>query len=362
MKKARKIIHVDMDAFYASIEMRDHPNWRTRPLVIAKDPRHNGGKGVVATANYKARSFGVHSAMSAQKALQLCPTAVFVRPNFEKYRRVSAQIHAIFHEYTDKIEPIAFDEAYLDVTHNKKESFSALLLAKRLQQEIFDKTHLTCSTGISYNKFLAKMASDFHKPVGVTLVRQEDAAAFLAPLPIEKFRGVGKKTALKMHSLKIYTGADLLRQNERDLIAHFGKMGAVFYRRARGIDERPVEWQRERKSLGNERTFAQPLKSSQEVEEVLSFLSIKLEQGLNKRQLHGKSLVLKLRTSDFKTITKRMTADSFFKNDSKTLTFYGQQLFDELQGDEIDVRLLGLTMTNLTALQYENIELPLWGS
>ncbi|KRL04992.1 DNA polymerase IV [Liquorilactobacillus oeni DSM 19972] len=349
-----------MDAFYASIEMRDQPVLRAKPLVIARDPRHNSGKGVVATANYKARSFKIHSAMSAQKALELCPQAVFVRPNFEKYKLISNQIHEIFHEYTDKIEPVAFDEAYLDVTQNKKEISSALLLARMLQQEIFKKTHLTCSTGISYNKFLAKMASDFHKPAGITLVRKEEAAAFLAPLSIEKFRGVGKKTAAKMHALNIFSGKDLFQQSEAELIAHFGKMGAVFYHRVRGIDERKVEWQRKRKSIGNERTFAQALKSSQEVEKVLAFLAQKLEEGLSKQQLHGKTLVLKLRTSDFKTVTKRMTYDSFFKNDRKLFAFYGQQIFEELQNERIDVRLLGLTMTNLASLQFENIELPLW--
>ena len=175
MAKQRKIVHVDMDAFYASVEMRDHPELRTKPLVISRNPQHTGGRGVVATANYIARSYGIHSAMSAQEALKRCPQAYFKKPDFPKYKRVSHQIHTIFHEYTDKIEPVAFDEAYLDVTENKPGIESAVALAHRIQQEIYDQLHLTCSTGVSYNKFLAKLASDYHKPVGMTIINPEDA-------------------------------------------------------------------------------------------------------------------------------------------------------------------------------------------
>ncbi|KRL07845.1 MAG: DNA polymerase IV [Liquorilactobacillus hordei] len=359
MVEQRKIIHVDMDAFYASIEMRDNPKIREKAVVIAKNPRHTGGKGVVATANYIARSKGIHSAMSAQQAMELCPEAIFVKPDFKKYRAVSAQIHEIFHEYTDIIEPIAFDEAYLDVTQNKKEIHNPLIIARMLQQEIFSKTHLTSSTGISYNKFLAKMASDYHKPVGTTLIREEDVLSFLAPLPIEKFRGVGVKTAKKMHELAINTGLDLLKKSELELIANFGKMGEAFFQHVRGIDERPVEWKRERKSMGNERTFAQALKSTTEVEEMFKYLTNLLIDQLSRRQLHGKTIVIKVRNSNFETVTKRRTLDNFYQNNQETLVFHALQLFDEVQS-EVDVRLLGLTMTNLAPLQFENIELPLW--
>ena len=218
MAKQRKIVHVDMDAFYASVEMRDHPELRTKPLVISRNPQHTGGRGVVATANYIARSYGIHSAMSAQEALKRCPQAYFKKPDFPKYKRVSHQIHTIFHEYTDKIEPVAFDEAYLDVTENKPGIESAVALAHRIQQEIYDQLHLTCSTGVSYNKFLAKLASDYHKPVGMTIISPEDALDFLFPLPIEKFRGIGKKTAPKMRELGINTGEDLYHWKEIDLI------------------------------------------------------------------------------------------------------------------------------------------------
>ncbi|GBG94568.1 DNA polymerase IV [Ligilactobacillus salitolerans] len=359
--KERKIIHIDMDAFYASIEMRDDPSLVKRPLVIARDPRKTGGHGVVATANYVARSYGIHSAMSSQEALKLCSQAYFKDPDFKKYRAVSSQIHEIFHEYTDKIEPVAFDEAYLDVTENKKQLNSAIDLACMLQQEIYSKVSLTCSAGISYNKFLAKLASDYRKPVGITVVRQDETKEFLFPLPIEKFRGVGKKTVPKMHDLGVFTGKDLYQLTASELIGHFGKMGYVFYHRVRGIDERPVEWQRERKSLGNERTFDQPLTDSLAVDNFLKKSAARLAQELEQRQKHGKTLVLKVRNSAFETTTKRITLDDYLPNETETFEFYGKSLLEQIQDPEhYDIRLLGLTVTNLDPLEYENIVLPLW--
>lgn len=231
---SRKIIHVDMDAFYASIEERENSKLRKKPLVIARDPRQTGGKGVVATANYLARQSGVHSAMSAQKALELCPEAVFKTPDFTLYHAVSDQIHEIFGEYTEKIEPVAFDEAYLDVTDNKKQIESAVEVAHQIQSEIYAKTNLTCSTGISYNKFLAKLASEYQKPIGVAVVLSEDVREFLDKLPIEKFRGVGKKTVPKMHDIQIFKGRDLYKKSEMELIHHFGRFGDVLYHHVRG--------------------------------------------------------------------------------------------------------------------------------
>lgn len=359
MKQARKIIHVDMDAFYASIEMRDNPQLKNKPLVISRNPQHTNGRGVVATANYIARSYGVHSAMSASKALKLCPQAYFKRPDFPKYKRVSQQIHEIFYQYTDKVEPVAFDEAYLDVTDNKLKINSPVTLAHRLQQEIYDKVHLTCSTGISYNKFLAKLASDYRKPVGLTVVQAEDVLDFLFPLPIEKFRGVGKKTAPKMRQLGIDNGEDLYQWSEIDLITEFGKMGHILYQRVRGIDERPVEWQRERKSIGSERTFDQPLSSNEQVDEQLNLTANRLVHELKRQQKHGKTLVIKVRNSDFQTITKRITFDDYIPNQVDSIEYYGRQLFDDTQNNEIDVRLLGLTMTNLDPLDFENVKLEL---
>ncbi|WP_338230854.1 DNA polymerase IV [Lactiplantibacillus paraxiangfangensis] len=359
---SRKIVHVDMDAFYASIEEREHPAYKTQPLVIAHDPRQTGGRGVVTTANYVARQYGVHSAMPAAKALELCPKAVFKTPNFPLYREVSAQIHRIFHEYTDMIEPIAFDEAYLDVTHNKKHIHSAVQLAHELQQEIWKKTNLTCSTGISYNKFIAKLASDYRKPAGVTIVLPQDAEPFLLREPIEKFRGVGKKTVPKMHDLGIKTGQDLFNQSELDLIKNFGKLGYILYRRVRGSDDRPVEYQRERKSIGKERTFGPFLTTQVEVNEHLKELAKMVSETMASHQRHGKTLVLKLRYGDFVTITKRRTFGEFLPNDSVVFDRYAEEIFDEVVDDHFDtgIRLLGITLTGLAPLAFENLTLPLY--
>lgn len=357
--KQRVIIHVDMDCFYASIEMRDEPKLLDKPVVIARDPRKTGGHGVVATANYQARAFGIHSAMNAQQALKLCPKAVFVTPNFEKYRKVSRQIHAIFAEFSDLVEPVAFDEAYLDITADKQNLGSAVLTAHRLQQRIYAETQLTCSIGVSYNKFLVKLASDFCKPVGTTVVRPEEVKAFLFPLPIEKFRGVGKKTAPKMHALGIETGEDLYAKSERYLNEHFGKIGTVLYQRVRGIDERPVEV-RERKSIGTERTFIRPLVSESQVNDEFMQLATRLVKELNNKQKHGKTLVLKLRTASFETVTKRLTKQDYFLNDVATIVYYAMQLFEEVAPAELELRLLGLTMTGLAPLEFENLSLPLF--
>lgn len=357
----RKIIHVDMDAFYASIEERDHPEFKGHPLVIAKDPRKTGGRGVVATANYLARARGVHSAMSANEALKLCPEAIFQTPNFPLYRQVSDQIHAIFHEYTDIIEPIAFDEAYLDVTENKHHLHSAVQVAHEIQAEIYDQTHLTCSTGISYSKFLAKEASDYRKPVGVSVILPEDAHDFLMALPIERFRGVGKKTVPKMHDLGIQTGADLYQRSQLELIHDFGKFGYVLYQRVRGIDERPVAYQRERKSIGKERTYGPPLTTAGEVENQLRYLATLVATTMAQKQRQGKTLVLKLRTSDFTTITKRVTQADFLANEADRYYELALDLYQSVATPDEQIRLLGITITGLESQSFENIRLPLWG-
>lgn len=237
---SRKIIHIDMDAFYASVEIRENPSLADKPVVISRHPRETGGRGVVTTANYIARQYGIHSAMSSAKAFELCPHATFVPPNFELYRDTSKQIHKVFHEYTDLIQPISLDEAFLDVTENKKDIPSATIIAKQIQRKIYAKTKLTCSAGVSYNKFIAKIASDFQKPHGITVVEPDQAHDFLMQLPIKKFFGVGKKTVEKMEEMEIYTGEDLYQQSEYDLAQAFGKMGHSLYRRVRGIDRKSV--------------------------------------------------------------------------------------------------------------------------
>ena len=355
----RKILHIDMDAFYASIEMRDNPEYLNKPLVIARNPKHTAGKGVVATANYVARKYGIHSAMSAQKALDKCPHAIFKTPDFAKYRRVSSQIHTIFHEYTDKIENVALDEAYLDITENKLGIKSAVEVACRIQREIYLKTKLTCSTGVSYNKFLAKLASDYSKPFGITVVTPDDVQDFLFNMPIKKFRGVGKKTLPKMYEEGIYYGIDLYNKKEIDLINKFGKIGHILYQRVRGIDMRLVEWKRERKSVGKERTFDQPLKTVEEVDSQLRLIATKPVDITTSRQIRGKTLVIKVRNNDFETVTKRTTLQDYIPNDVENIVFYGKQLFEEVQDTDIDVRLLGLTLTNLDTVNFENMSLPI---
>ncbi|MGF2383696.1 DNA polymerase IV [Lentilactobacillus otakiensis] len=356
----RKIIHVDMDAFYASIEEREDPSLKTKPLIVAKDPRKTGGRGVVSTANYNARKFGVHSAMSAMKALELCPNAVFRFSGFELYRSVSNQIHEIFHEYTEVIEYVALDEAYLDVTDNKKHISDPIQVARMIQNEIWQATHLTCSVGVSYNKFLAKEASDYAKPVGITVIEQRDALEFLEKLPIEKFRGVGKKTVPKMHELNINNGQDLLQWSQMDLIKHFGKFGYVLFERARGIDERPVEYQRVRKSIGKERTFGPAIDNQTEVDDELQRIAGMVVKAMDDKKKHGKTLVLKIRYTDFSTFTKRVTLDNYIKNNSEEYFALANDLLVEMPDISKGVRLLGITITNLDDLSYENIVLHLF--
>lgn len=357
---SRKIIHVDMDAFFASIEQREHPEFVMQPLVIAKDPRTTGGRGVVTTANYLARQYGIHSAMPASKALDLCPKAIFKAPDFELFRSVSDQIHDIFHEYTDKIETVALDEAYLDVTENKKKIDDPIYLAHLIQSEIWEKTHLTCSTGISYSKFLAKEASDYRKPAGVTVISEDDAHDFLMRLKIEKYRGVGKKTVEKMKALNINNGFDLYQKSEMFLIKEFGKFGYILYRRVRGSDNRKVEYQRERKSIGKERTYPHELNSMVDVERELSKIADLVVNSLQKHQKHGKTVVLKVRYSDFTTITKRITEADFIENDAKLIYNEVIDIFEELPDPSKGIRLLGITLTNLANLSFQNINLPLY--
>ncbi|MCO8290116.1 DNA polymerase IV [Tetragenococcus halophilus] len=356
---SRKVIHIDMDAFFASVEERDNPKLAQYPLVIARHPKDTGGRGVVTTANYKARKYGIHSAMSAQKAYELCPHATFVPGNHQKYREISQKIREIFHCYTDIIEPVSIDEAYLDVTNNKINSSSAIKIAKLIQHDIWQEVHLTCSAGVSYNKFLAKLASDYQKPRGMTVVTPDEAVDFLRGLPIEKFHGVGKKTVPKMHELGIYTGNDLYQKSEMELIQIFGKMGYSLYRKVRGIHNSPVQVTRERKSVGREQTYGKALTSEQECLSQLRIMAEQVTESLKKAQKHGKTVVLKLRYSDFETITKRATVQEYIYQKDDIFS-QASLIFEEVAQVEKGVRLLGITMTNLDPLTYENIVLPLW--
>ena len=356
---SRKIIHIDMDAFFASVEERDNPELALHPLVIARHPHDTGGRGVVTTANYKARQYGIHSAMSAQKAYELCPKAVFLPGNHEKYRAISRQVREVFARYTDIIEPVSIDEAYLDVTHNKQNIQSAVKVARLIQQEIWQTVQLTCSAGVSYNKFLAKLASDFHKPAGLTLVAPDEALAFMQALPIEKFHGVGKKTLPKMHELGIFTGQDLYQRGEMELISQFGKMGYSLYRKVRGIHDSPVNVTRDRKSVGKEHTYGNPLTTENQVLAQLRRLAEEVDKNLHRVSKHGQTIVLKVRYADYTTITKRQTLNHYVR-DKDQIFSQASLIWEEVLGLEKGIRLLGITVTNLDPVSYENILLPLW--
>lgn len=357
---SRKIIHVDMDAFYASIEMKRHPKIKHKPLIVSNDPRKTHGKGVVTTANYAARRYGVHSAMPAQKAYELVkdhePT--FIPPDFATYHRISDQVHEIFHEVTDVVEPVALDEAYLEVTQNKLGFKQAIDSALYIQSKIYKTLALTCSTGISYNKYIAKLASDYRKPFGRTVVLPQQAELFLQRLPIEKFQGVGKKTIPKMHELKIFTGADLYAWSEYALIQRFGKMGYMLYRRVRGIDERPVEADRRRKSIGKERTYNPAVYDDAMIQAQLKNFATEVAANLAQKRLQAKTVVLKMRNKDFETTTKRLTLEEYIFEAADILKV-AQDLWATYGTLEDGIRLLGVTVTTLLSKNYENISLPL---
>lgn len=343
---SRKIIHIDMDAFFASVEERDNPDLKGKPVIIGSDPRKTGGRGVVSTCNYKARKFGVHSAMSSKEAYERCPQAVFISGNYQKYRKVGMQIREIFKRYTDLVEPMSIDEAYLDVTENKLGIKSVLKIAKMIQYDIWQEVHLTCSAGVSYNKFLAKLASDFEKPKGLTLILPEDAQDFLEKLPIEKFYGVGKRSVEKLHQLGVFTGADLLEIPEMTLIDLFGRFGYDLYRKARGISNSPVKSNRIRKSIGSERTYGKLLYEEDDVKSEISKNAQRVVDTLQRNHKVGRTIVLKVRYSDFSTLTKRITLDDV-TNDFEVIDQVAKTIYDSLDESKLGVRLLGVTVTGL---------------
>lgn len=355
----RRIIHLDMDAFYASVEMRDHPELANKAVVVAHDPRKHGGHGVITTANYLARQYGVGSAMPAIEAVRKVPKdlLVFIDPNFEKYRTTSAQVHEIMHRVTDIIEPISLDEAYLDVTKNKLGNYSAIQLASYLQQQVYQTTHLTSSFGVSYNKFLAKIGSDYAKPFGRTVILPGDAMEFLAQLDIGTFPGIGKKTKPVMQAMGINTGKDLQEKSVEWLIDHFQRQGYVIAMHSRGIDLSPVVASRQRKSIGKERTFEPSLHDEQAALSFLRQISRQLADSLAKRHLTAGCVVLKIRDRNFQTITRRsllkgptQEAEAIFAEGRELLMHVPEFL-------AAGTRLLGLSVTNLQAINYEEIDL-----
>ena len=337
----RKIIHVDMDAFYASVEQLDNPDLVGKPVAV-------GGssiRGVVSAASYVARKFGVRSAMSGMMARRNCPDLIFVKPNFKRYKEVSKIIRGIFLEYTDMVEPLSLDEAYLDVTVNKKGNPSATLIAQEIRQRIKEKTGLNASAGISVNKFIAKVASDVNKPNGQKTVNPEEVLDFLEQLEIKQFYGVGKVTVKKMYRLGIFTGKDLKDKTEDFLSQNFGKSGRFYYRVVRGIHTSEVKPTRTRKSLAAERTFNENITSEIFMLERLKDIAVEVEKRLTNSKVAGKTITLKIKYSDFTLQTRSKTVPYYVSNKDVILETVKDLLFQETMKNS--VRLLGISISNL---------------
>lgn len=338
----RKIIHIDMDAFYASVEQRDHPELRGKAIAVGGSPEGRGG--VVATCSYEARKFGVRSAMPSKKALQLCPQLIFIRPRFDAYKEVSQKVRSIFHLYTDLVEPLSLDEAYLDVTMDKLNIGSAIDIAHLIKQAIKEELQLTASAGISINKFFAKIASDMNKPDGFTFIGPSKIESFVESLPIEKFYGVGKVTAQKMKSLRIHNGSDLKKLSEEELVHHFGKAGRFYFRIARGIDDRPVEPNQETKSIGAEDTFPEDLITIDQMNAELEKIAPIVHRRLVAHQLKGRTITIKIKYSSFK-INTRSKSFPVPVDDLSLIITTAKELLSNASMEE-GVRLLGISISN----------------
>lgn len=341
MNTERRIIHIDMDQFFAAVEQRDQPALRGLPVAVG----HDGPRGVVSTASYEARRFGVHSAQSIQVAKRLCPQLIIVEPHFQKYKAVSQQIRDIFHDYTDLVEPLSLDEAFLDVTVNKPGMELAVDIARQIKQRILDTTGLTASAGVSYCKMLAKIASDWRKPNGLTVVHPDRALDFIGRLDIRKIWGVGPRTLEKMHYMGIFTGADLRRVSLHHLTEEFGKMGHVFYDFARGIDERPVISEWERKSVSCERTFETDISQPSQVTIALYHTVLELVERIAKSGFEGRTLTLKVKFQDFQQITRSITVDRLLLSKDDILPL-AKQLMHGVDFRQHPIRLLGLGVSN----------------
>ncbi len=337
----RKIIHIDMDAFYASVEQRDNPDLRGRPLAVG----HAGERGVVAAASYEARRYGVRSAMSSLKAMRLCPDLIFVPGRMEVYKEVSYQIHEIFHEYTDIIEPLALDEAFMDVTENKPGILLAVDIAREIKQRIRKELGLIASAGVSYNKFLAKIASDYRKPNGLCTIHPDQALDFIARLPIESFWGVGPVTAKRMHALGIHDGLHLRAWSLEGLVREFGKAGRLYYDFSRGIDLRPVETVRVRKSIGCERTLEHDIDRRSSIIIELYHTAVELIDRLKAKGFGGNTLTLKVKFHDFAQITRSITQDKELTTMDIILPL-AKKLLADVSYEERPIRLLGLSVSN----------------
>ncbi len=356
----RKIIHVDMDAFYASVEQRDNPALRGKPVIVGGRP---DGRGVVAACSYEARKFGVHSAMPSAEAARRCPDAIFVKSRFDVYRQVSQQVQAVFREFSSLIEPLSLDEAYLDVTDSTLYNGRAVKIAREIKAMITQRTGLIASAGVSYNKFLAKIASDYDKPDGLYCILPENGESFIAALPIGKFYGVGAATELRMHEIGIVTGADLRQWSHKDLQTQFGKSAQYYYNIARGIDTRPVRSSRVRKSIGSETTFSKNLQNRDEMEQHLVSLCEKIFNKLEEKELYCTTLSIKVRFPNFETLTRAHSSPTGIQTLEQATRMLPFLLSKALSDQPFaSVRLLGVSMSGLkakTALAYQQLELKL---
>lgn len=340
-EKKRKIIHVDMDAFFASVEQLDHPELRGKPIAVGG----TSDRGVVAAASYEARKYGVRSAMSSKVAKRKCPNLIFVKHRFERYKEISAQIRSIFLEYTDLVEPLSLDEAYLDVTYAKKGQPSATLIAKEIRQRILEETGLTASAGVSYNKFLAKVASDVNKPNGMFVVTPDKAQDFIDQLEIRKFFGIGKVTAKKLNDIGVWYGRDLKMIDRLELTRMFGKAGNYYYDICRGIDNREVQPSRERKSVGAENTFSQDLFLEDELKKELLVIAGKVWERADRSGVKAKTVTLKFKYADFEQHTRSKTIEPYINTKERFIT-ESLKLMKSEGGFVKGIRLLGLTLSN----------------
>ncbi|MFK5891597.1 MAG: DNA polymerase IV [Pseudomonadota bacterium] len=352
----RKIIHIDMDAFFASVEQRDNPSLRGCSVVVGGRP---DSRGVVAAASYEARQYGIHSAMPCSQAYRLCPQTIFVKPRFDAYKKVSQQIRQVFLEYSDLIEPLSLDEAYLDVTKNKIQQPSATIIAQEIRVKIFERTKLTASAGISYNKFLAKIASDINKPDGIKVILPEQGETFVAELAIGKFYGIGKVTEEKMKKMGIYTGADLKAKPLQFLTQYFGNSAHYFYNVSRGIDDRQVKISSGvRKNMSNETTFSTDIDDIDELLKHLSRLSKKIADDCLKKDLYGKTITLKVEYDNFQQITRSQTFQQTI-NDYQQIYSVSKKLLMSTEAGKRKIRLLGVGISSFDKQQVEQLTLDL---
>jgi len=344
-----------MDAFFAAVEQRDNPELRGKPIAVGFD----GPRGVVSTASYEARTFGVRSAMSMAQAKRRCPHLIVVSSHFDRYKEVSRQIHAVFHEYTDLVEPISLDEAFLDVSENKKGIELAVDIAKEIKEKIYERTSLTASAGISYNKLLAKIASDMRKPNGIFTVHPDRALDFIGGLPVEKLWGVGPKTAERMHGMGVFTGEQLRQISREHLVQVFGKMGNVYYDFSRGIDNRPVIVEYERKSVGCERTFLEDLRIESKIIIELYHITLELVERIKAKDFKGRTLTLKLKWDATTQITRSLTQEKVLRAKDDILPL-AKQLLKDTDYHNRPIRLMGLSVSSPETNEKEGQNRPQW--